>query len=107
MMLGPPVFTSWQGGDPGTTDPIELQIAAGGNLVLVQEIHEPLKAATANGFLSMRQSPAREVTYFQRAASNCRYREATRGYRKYYFSTGWTLRPDAPTRLFIWFQFLN
>ena len=44
------VFTSWQGGDPGTTDPIELQIAAGGNLVLVQEIHEPLRRATANWF---------------------------------------------------------
>lgn len=45
------VHTSWQGEDPETTSPVELQIAAGGNLVLVEEIHETLKTNRANWFL--------------------------------------------------------
>jgi hypothetical protein len=45
------VYTAWGDEDFGTNDPIELQIAAGGNLVLVQEIHEKLKSNTAKWFL--------------------------------------------------------
>lgn len=46
------VFTDWGDEDYGSNDPIQLQIAAGGNLVLDHEIHEPdLKWASANWFL--------------------------------------------------------
>jgi hypothetical protein len=45
------VYTAWGDEDYGTNDPIELQIAADGSLVLSQEIHETLESNTAKWFL--------------------------------------------------------